>query len=464
MAKGSEVDPAPARGGWMWPTSATLRRDPSALGAVIVAGVVRLIWVCVATRAPADPFGDAAEYLSMADGFTHLHTPRFHGGHATAFFPVGYSMVLAPFLWASRTLHLASPAFTASLVNVAAGTVSAVLVVVVARQWFSRRAGTLAGWMFAVAPAQVYFTSTAHAETVFAAFALCVVALAGRPERAQTAVRAMLLVGVVAGFAALVRGPGIVLLVVPALVLRSRTGSWRCAPRAVLLTMAGASLVLVPWTVRNVVEVGVTSPLSTNSAFAFCLGNDDTANGYEFVRGPASISCLRRSPYDDARLQLAPPGTAYLGVDEARWYKDAYARGLRWAFHHPGREAQLIGLRAVGTLSNERDSVAGARNYDDAGWAGRAGMPLGAVANLWLWTVEAAVVLGLARVRACRQAVPLCVVAGLFLAAALMTIGYPLFRHPAVPFAVVIAAGGIDALLPGAGRPTDRKPASPPAR
>ena len=429
------------------------RQDQSFVVAVATALTLRLVWVILATRTPMSPLGDATEYLRMAEDFSRGRLPTFVNGEPTAFYAAGLSMLLAPFAWVARVTGWFSLAFAASLVNVVAGTVTVALTGVLAGRWIHPRTRAISAWIMAVAPAHIYLTSTAHGETVFLAIVLgCLTAitvLVDRRSPAQVPLRSWVVVGLLAAVAMLVRAPGLVILLMPLLVIRGRTGSWRGAGRPTLALLGGAAVLLVPWAITNGVHVGVWSPFSTQNATALCVGNHQLSNG-GFPRGelPPEISedCYVHSPFDDPELGLAPPGWTHHGVDEARWYREASAHGLGFALTHPDRELWLARQKMVRMWGTEWDALPLARNYEEIHWAGRAEGTLDTVANLWLWAVEILAVGSLLFVRASRRAVPIWGLAALFTLVVIGGVAQPHFRHPVIPFLVILASGALHAL------------------
>ena len=417
------------------------------LSAVVVGGLLRLVWVLIATRTSPSPYSDPSEFLSMASTFGHGRLPRFHGGAPTALFPPGYSFVLAPFVTLGESTGLISAAFAASLVNALAGPLTIGFTAVIARRWLSARAAVVAAWLMALAPAQIYFTSTAHNETVFTAFAVGTVALIVH-RRSIGPVGGRLLVGVGAliGFTALIRSPGILLLV-PVVLVVAGGGSVRRWLEPVPSLLVGVVVVLSPWAVRNGIQVGHWSPFSTGNATALCLGHHpDFMRVYDPVHfrnsDRASKDCFTHSPFDDERLGLVPPGTAH-GPDEARWYSDTTSFAVRSALSNLGAEPGWT-LRKLRVLAlTETGAVHGARNFAEEGWAGSFEWPLMAIAHLWLWGVEVGAVVGAIRFRRRRGALPIIVCAGVFLLSPIVAIAYPHQHHTAMPFLVVLAAAAV---------------------
>lgn len=454
------------------------RLDPVTAAGVAVAAALRLGWIIVATRAPQSPYADPAEYLSMADSFARGDTPRFHGGLHTAWMAPGYSMVLAPFVRLAEATGVASPAFTAALVNATAGVLTVALTGALARRWSSQGAARVAVWVLAVAPAQIMFTSTAHAETVFTflvilACWLCTRVVdaarptAGPPQHLPT--WPLLGIGALMGFIGLVRTPGMVVLVVPALLLRTSAASWATTARATGLVLVGAIAALIPWTVRNAVQVDHRSPFSTGNATALCWGHDpvylDSYSPTQF-QAPliTQLECQIDSPYDDPRLGLSPWWHRNPVQDEARWYartneltatriRENWRSEPRWTWD----KVRVLALSEAGIVS-------GARNFTDPSWAGSNGPRLERLAELWLWSVLALAVIGtmaFAEVRRCRAAVAM---AMLFLVTPAVGIAYPHQHHTAMPFLVILAAVAVTQLRAAPSRSAPRRRTPPPAR
>ncbi len=428
------------------------RIDRAVLAAVLVGLALRLLWVIVVTRSPVFP-NDPAEYLRIARELGDGHSPTFGGvGGPSAYWSPGYPFVLAPFVWLADRTGWASAAFTAALVNVAAATLTIWLTAVLADRWIGGRARVVAAWLVALAPSLVYYTSTAHTETAFTPVLLGAYVLAGSREDDVPA-RNWVLIGLLTGLGVLFRAPGIIALAAPALALRVRRGSWRAAWRdtakATGLALCGAALLLVPWTVRNGVQVGIWSPGSTSNASALCFGhNDDISANWQksLSNRDLQIECFRGSPYDDPAAYLAngqevPPDVGGAEPDEVGWYQDRVSDAVSWAATHPAAEARLTVAKVVETWKSDGRVVEAARNYESATWAGRWMTPLGVLSNLWLWGVGALAIAGLVAVRACRRALPIWVPIVLFTLAIVGAVAQPHYRFPVLPLVAVLASG-----------------------
>lgn len=418
------------------------------VAAIATGGVLRLLWVLWATRAPTG-LRDPAEYLRIASDLGNGVLPRFGGIEHSAYWPPGYPAILAPFVTLGERTDWFSAAFAASLVNVVAGTATIWLTGLVAARWIGGSTRNLAAWAVALCPALIYWTSTAHTETAFTPLFLGAILLSGwalgRDDRWS-----WLLTGALVGAAFLVRSPAVIALAVPALAIRATRGRWQGSLRATGLVALGATVLLVPWGVRNGVQVGVWSPASTNNAAAACFGHHDDA---QTLWEPGDLSpeiqqdCFGGSPFDDARLQeiyASTGGTegAELGTpDEPRWYREAMVGAIGWAITHPLQEVPLSVGKIWQTWHTEGRVVDGARNYAEPGWAGRWHDGLGLLADLWLWIVGGLAVLGLVLVPRCRWALPVWVPIVLFTVAIVGGVAEPHYRYPVVPLVAVLAAG-----------------------
>jgi len=424
-------------------------RLPRVGTAVVVGGILRLVWVVWATRAPTQ-LRDPAEYLRIATDLGDGILPRFAGLDHSAYWPPGYPAVLAPFLWLAEQTGVASPAFTAALVNAAAGTVTVALTALVARRWIGPRAVRPAAWLVALCPALIYWTATAHTETVFTTVLLALVILASRVAD-HPSTRGWVLVGLLFGAAFLIRSPALVALAVPPLALRAGGASWRSAGRATGVVVASSLVLLVPWMIRNGTQVGVWSPASTNNAAAACFGHHDEAEAsWEASLASPELQqdCYGDgSPFDDERLAAVYAETGsggqqeFSGPDEPRWYRETMLDAVSWAITHPVEEVGLSVGKVWQTWAFEGRVVDGARNYAEPRWAGRAHDPLGLAAVGWTWVVGVAALVALVVVPACRKATVVWVPVVLYTLAIVGGIAEPHYRYPVVPLVAVLAAG-----------------------
>lgn len=404
--------------------------------AVVVAFGLRLAWAIFATGPVSSDLSDPAQYLSYAERFSGLGTPE-QFGEPTAFLPPGYPLFLAPLSLLARNTGWISVNFAASLANVVLATLTVVFTALLAERWIGPKARNPAAWIMAVAAGQIYYTSVVMSETLFATLttglllAATVLLWKGRDASA----RWLVAFGLVIGFAALVRTPGVVLLIAPALVLRATTGAWQGAVRSFALAFVGMVVVLAPWTIRNAVQIGVAVPISTNNAAFLCTGHHDGATGL-FDDTPEGLRyCYTGSPFDEGN------------ADEARWYRSTTSNAISWAVRHPVDEVRLTLWKTYDTMSDDREALSDAEDFGSRPlFEERVRGIYVTLANAWHWSVLAFAAAGLVWLRACRRALPLWVTALIMLMAVWGGLALSRYHHPIMPLLVVFAAAVVVAV------------------
>jgi hypothetical protein len=220
--------------------------------------------------------------------------------------------------------------------------------------------------------------------------------------------------------------------------------------RPTVIVVVASLVLLVPWTIRNGVQVGVWSPASTNNAAAACFGHhDDTEARWEpsELTPEIQLDCYGGSPFQDERLAALyaeegvtlPPDAGR--PDEPAWYRRAMGDAIRWAATHPVEEVGLSAGKVRVTWGDEGQVVDGARNYAEPGWGGRWHGPLGTAADLWLWVVGSLALVGMVVDPRCRRALPIWVPIVLFTLAIVGGVAEPHYRYPVVPLVAVLASG-----------------------
>jgi Dolichyl-phosphate-mannose-protein mannosyltransferase len=309
-----------------WQEEATRSRSTRALDAVAVgigALVLRGAWALVYGRVDENPYDAlfyelATENLSSGRGFAYPYDQPT--AHAPPGFPFAVSLLYRAF-GADVELGLA--------LNVVVGAATAVLLYAIARAAFGRAAGLVAGGAFAILPLPIFFTGLYMAETTFLFLAVGVLALAVLlPDRRWTP----LVLGVAAGLAALTKGEGALLLVVPLAMWWGAVGRAEWLRRAALLLIAMAVTVL-PWTVRNAIEMDSFVPVATNASATLWAGHNSEANG-SLISPPKTL--LARVPEDlhQTRREVLQAGLLR-------------REAIRWAIRNPHKELGLIPRRLI---------------------------------------------------------------------------------------------------------------------
>jgi len=416
--------------------------------AVFVGFAIRFGWILIATTTPENWASDGANYLRMSRELAAFNTPTF-GGLPSAYFPSGMPMTMVPLVWLSDTGVISLP-FAMSLLNLVAGTSTILSTAVLARQWVGPRARNPAAWLVALAPALVYLTSAPATETLFTALAITALVLLTRAVRSERGAVHFAALGLLVGYAMLVRTPGVVLFAAPLLIVRAHRHSWRGALRPTLAVLAGGCVLLVPWTIRNGVQVGVWTPGSTNNAVVMCIGHRDGADGINTEDAQQKRDCYRHSPWDNPALPYEPgqtDGFDFSGPDEGRWYREETAGAVKWAVTHPVDEVRLAFWKTFETMTNDDSAVRIGHNFEDEPWpSATAAHELSTLANIWLWIVLALAAVGLRLVPKCRDAIPIWGIALGMLVLVLGGVSQPQYKVPMLPLLVVLAAGFIATL------------------
>jgi 4-amino-4-deoxy-L-arabinose transferase-like glycosyltransferase len=308
-----------------------------ALGIGLVALALRLAFVLAYGRTQTlnlgvsgvgFPFSDTFFYswvgsaLSMGDGFTFL-------GHTTAHWPPGY-----PFLLAGVYKLFGADTGNALVANAVLGGLTVPLAYLIGLRALGRPAAVFAAVALAVMPGQILIADVALAETFYTFELLGFVALALTLERRP---RTFVVLGIVAGLAALTRGEGF-LFPLMVLGLWAARGAMRRAWRDTAIVAVVMVLTVAPWTIRNAIAVHGFVPVATNASATLWSGHNPRANGGPVYHSPAELAALGKLSEVDA---------------SARVRDDA----LHWAVHHPLRELELIPLKLKALAQGDSEVV-----------------------------------------------------------------------------------------------------------
>lgn len=306
-------------------------RDALLIGGL--AFVLRTVYVLVWGRTASGPndtlfYEIAAGQLAHGAGFSTLT------GAPTAHWPPGF-----PFLVSVGYRALGIHLKLVFVLNVVLSTATAVLLYVVATRMLGRAAGRFAGIAFALLPGPIFFTGLFLSETTFIFLLVGVLALAILlPERSWTPV----VLGVALGVAALTRGEGLLMPVIPLALWWGHVDRRTWIRRTVILigTMA---LVVAPWTIRNAVVMDSFIPVATNPSTTLWSGHNPSANG-----GPTYAS--------PALLARIPPGLSSPKheVAEAHLLR---TEAIHWAVRNPLKELGLIPRRLLALNTGDRGAL-----------------------------------------------------------------------------------------------------------
>jgi 4-amino-4-deoxy-L-arabinose transferase-like glycosyltransferase len=226
------------------------RRLYSMAAIFALAFVLRLAWV---SYLDIGPMVDGWGYFYGASTLASGHDLRNFWDRSSYLFnfPPGYPMALSGLF-----VLFGSDVFVAKLFNVVLGAVTAVLVYVLATRFRDERTGVVAGVLMAFFPSQIYFTMMIMTETFFSALSVVLLLLLVGWVGSQSSMKSwqVLVLGLLLGFMSLVRAETPLVAVTLVALWKVCGHHWRQIGRSLLLLVAGMTLMIGPWTVRNYIR------------------------------------------------------------------------------------------------------------------------------------------------------------------------------------------------------------------
>jgi len=431
---------------------------------VIVAGgaVLRIAWAVWAATPPIS-FRDPAAYqmlgdaLARGDGY-HYAIPDggdVPGGlYPTAYYPPGYPLFLGALFWLVDLLPFDVDHLSALVgANVVLSVLTIPLVFALGRRLNGVTAGLVAAGIMAVLPNAIFHTGVALTETLFLLLLVVMLLLAVATRalgRAPGTLR-LVTIGVLFALTALVRPVSLVLL--PAFLFLWWPVGAKAALRRTAVVAGAAVLVILPWTVRNVVTMKSPILISANLGDNLCIGYNDDATG-GFVQLPAGC--------DEHRDVLRPRF-------EVVRQSDNVGHAVDWALGHPTQLPDLLFWRAYYTFGDDHDGLAAVQDYGGVPWmAPRTERMLGSVADGVYFATLGFAVLGVVAVarrrdddRDRRQGF-LVLTMALAVVPPLLTFGDPRFKAPLYPLLALYAALALVAATKATAHPEDVEPVAVP--
>src|SRR5437763_9464991 len=390
-------------------------------------------------------FGDPVFYhgaaISIANG-----TGFEYFGQPTVHWPPGY-----PFVLAGVYKLFGTEVTNALVLNAVLGALTIPLAYVIARRAFGRAAAVITASALAVFPGQILMADLVLSETLYTleltAFLALAATLRSRP-------RSILVLGLVAGAAALTRGEGVLFPVIVLAMGWSR-GVRLDALRRAALVAAVMLATIAPWTVRNALTVHAFVPVSTNASDTLWSGHNPIANGgpvYSF-----QTDVLRRVRRGNFEVEAS----ALLR-----------RQAISYAVHHPLRELELIPLKLRSLARGDSEVISvwiNARGQHPLG--ARAATWIGRLADLSFYALLAGLLLAVAFFRRTLWGVPAARGALAFVALAVPLYGFVYYgnfryRIPLEPLMLLLVAPGVAVVwdrLKALGHSPSRCPSAGPA-
>ena len=208
------------------------------------------------------------------------------------------------------------------IVQAMLGTMTVLLVALVANRASGHRAAAYAGWISALYPPLAWMSSFVLSETLYSVVAFANVLLlcpmidakqGSAPQSQARPGRRLVAAGVVGGLAALTRPAHIVFLGLVGLwLLAARRYSW-----AVLVAL-GALATIGPWTIRNYMTYGRPVLIASEGGITFWTGNHPLSPGEGDMAANPAIKL------DNLRLRAAYPDLSPEEL-EPIYYREAFA-------------------------------------------------------------------------------------------------------------------------------------------
>ena len=384
--------------------------------------------------APGVPTGDGflyhlyAKSIAAGDGYTNLD-----GSPGILWMP-GWPAYLAALY---RVFGDAGR--VALLSNAALGAATAVLVATLGVRWFGRRAGLVAGWLYALWPGVVYYTATFFTETTFSFLLASTLALlaAGADARRRRAVW-FAAGGLALGLCAMVKAEPLALAPVVLLLVFSACRGAGDFARLAVVTFAATAAVILPWSIRNYAVFGRVIPTSVNGGFVAYLGNH---------RGATGGGDFAFATWYWGQHQRETAAESNIAAGAAGW-RDA------WNFvrENPGEELRILGRKVALTYTSDAQGatlVRGAGPDEDQWLISRtAWRRLSAVADAWWFAVLPLAAVGLATFGTWPRpaAILLPGLVGTWFALHLVFLGGARFHVPEVLAYALLAGRGVELL------------------
>jgi 4-amino-4-deoxy-L-arabinose transferase-like glycosyltransferase len=330
------------------------------------------------------------------------------------------------------------------IVQAVVGAGSCLVVHLIGRRVFGRRAGLAAGMFMALYAPGIFYDGMIMKESyslfITAAMTLALV-LSGGSRR-----RLLLLAGLLLGLASLSRdnlillAPLIALWLVVDLFVRSPLASGRFGEAAVRVACfgAGVAAAILPVTLRNYAVSGEVVLLTAGGGEVFYIGNNPEADGKysppPFVRATSGVE------HEDFRTEAA----ARLGHPVTRREASSYwlGQGLRWISGHPLDEAILLSRKFLIFLNAYE--LPDNQNF----YHHRLFVPLLRRLPTWALLLPLAAAGAALSLGAWRDILPLHVIALGYTASVMLFFNFARFRLPLVPILMVFAGEAIVEIPP----------------
>jgi len=280
---------------------------------------------------PTQPISDFWSYLSRAQHVVRRGEYAAFDGRPDATFPPAYPLAIA----APIALGL-DPVTGAKVTNAILGAIAVLIFGATARAWFGLATGLAAAALVALHPRLALLPTVLASENLFLPLLGAWLYAAGRWLRDGEQAWAFRL-GALLGLATLTRAAAYALWVPLALVAVVTGMRRRPLLQGLVSVLAAAHFVLLPWWIRNGLQLGLWTPLTSSGGVNLFMGYNDAATG----RYQASWK---------EELEKVDPGASTSGLAER--HRRAARAARTWILDHPADAASLYGRKLVYLLTD----------------------------------------------------------------------------------------------------------------
>ncbi len=266
------------------------------------------------------PTADGWSYLQRGLNLVATGVYGVRPGAPDATWPPLYSLLIAAVSW------MPSPLAGVAVLQVLLGTISVVLIALIARALWGDRAALAAGMFAAFEPRLVLMPCLVLSENLFLPLLLLFAWLTVRAAQQPRALAPAAWAGVAAGLFTLTRSIGYLMpwIWLPAALVSGKRLRTLAAELGLVLALQHA--VLLPWGVRNQVTLDHFSLLTSTGGSDLFLGNNPRATGTWYLATAEEIA------------KSAPASLGRKGFERERALEDA---ARYWIARHPLRAARL---------------------------------------------------------------------------------------------------------------------------
>ena len=326
-------------------------RDRAVAAVLLCALFLRMLWACLVPITPETSDPHANDMLAM-----NLVAHGEFGwrlGELSSHWPPG-----ASFLFSLVFRVFGHVYWPIAILNALLGTAIVAMGMALARRWFGARAGLIAGWLLALWPSGIEYTTILCSELSFTVLLLGALCVHERPADAGAcALRRGLWVGVLLGLATYVRVEGLLIpiaLAFGATLARDRA-RWRWGVAAIACVTA--ALVVAPWSARNTALHGRFAFVSTSVGADLWMGNNEGSTGdYQPIPEMPELSYIEREQLLRAeafRWIAQNPGKFVLhSLWKAARFHERDTMGVHWNEEAlaPWGEEVIVALKWVSEL------------------------------------------------------------------------------------------------------------------